>query len=327
MTTALSDIEVVPLPLERFPETAALIERAMHPGAAVTPSATFPLLLGPGSRALRYAALSRGRVVSHAAALPATFVTEDIRLPVALVGGVVTDAAEAGRGHATRVLRALLAEIDRRGIRVSILWTDREPFYARFGFVRAGLEILHVIGAADLDGIPERPVRRLAPEDLPAVAAIHDREPARLLRSADDWRVLAGIPACDGWILDGPDGPASYAFVGRGIDLQGVLHEWGGDDASFLALARGILRATGRPEIVVMSPPWRLALSEQLRARGVPGIHGSLGMIRFRAGDAAGAGGLPPVADPATVRSRFGDEARPGRPAGLAFYVFGLDSN
>jgi hypothetical protein len=47
--------------------------------------------------------------------------------------------------------------------------------------------------------------------------------------------------------------PGAYAAIGRGIDLQNIVHEWGGNAAELRALLGAIHR--DHPEAVLLGPP------------------------------------------------------------------------
>jgi hypothetical protein len=253
-------------------------------------------------------------------------------LSIALIGAVATSESARGRGLASRLLEALIGRLRDRGVCLLVLWTDRERFYERLGFHRAGVEWLHVVSRSILPAHAEGQVRRVVPGDAAILAALHDAEPGRMLRSQDDWRALIRIPRCHGYLLEKDDRAVSYAFVGKGLDLEGVLHEWGGDPASLPDLIAGVLERRRVPEIIVMSPPWKEATRRLFSNLGVPEKAGALGMLRILDAvgllQACGQTLSAPVdpADPDLARRLFGDERAPEARAPLPFHLFGLDS-
>jgi hypothetical protein len=58
------------------------------------------------------------------------------------------------------------------------------------------------------------------------------------------------------WIGDGQNCDA-YVAIGRGIDLNGIVHEWGGNPQALRALLAW-LKAT-RPGLILLGAPWILA--------------------------------------------------------------------
>ena len=102
-------------------------------------------------------------IVSVAACIPTPIRLGSVSIPAARIDFVATRASDRGQGHASRLVRELLADSDRRGDLVQL--TDGLPyFYRQFGFGYAlnppGTVVLPRAGAAgsagnrDVDGGP-----------------------------------------------------------------------------------------------------------------------------------------------------------------------------
>lgn len=110
----------------------------------------------PGSwRVVRDESASAGKsssIVSIAACLPTSIRLGSVSIPAARVDFVATRESHRGRGHASSLVRELLADSDRRGDLVQL--TDGLPyFYRQFGFGYAlnppGMVVLPRIGTED----------------------------------------------------------------------------------------------------------------------------------------------------------------------------------
>jgi hypothetical protein len=72
----------------------------------------------------------------------------------------------------------------------------------------------------------------------------------------------------------------AYAVEGKGADLNGYIHEWGGGVSELLTLFAHIRKVQKRP-ITVISPSHSENLIRQLTAKGATANEGYLGMIKL----------------------------------------------
>jgi hypothetical protein len=217
-----------------------------------------------------------------------------------------------------------------------MLWADVPGFYEKLGYVLAGREAIFHCPRKK-----RRPPRGLAVRpadaaDLAGVAALHERERCFAGRDAPTWSALFGMPGTDFYVLEREGRVAAYGVVGKGHDLEGCLHEWGGDEILLPVLLSGVFALRPERELWVMSPPWKHQAARAMAFQGFVSSAGALGMMkvldRRTLLEALGLDATPglPEDHGALVRTVFGYPAGPdasedgGLPVPL--YLFGLDS-
>ena len=319
-----------------FEELTRMLNEALRPGSSISLDQDLPLLVGRLAPSIRLIVRTEGRIVAHAALYVHAYRMLNHAFNVGIIGAVATSEGARGRGFASALVRELLVILPDHKVQVCALWSQAPGFYERLGFVCAGREIIHT---ATREGMPEpedssrvRPARQA---DLPALRVIHNQEPSLTIRTAHEWDTWLGLPETSFFVLEHQGGISSYGVLGKGLDLQGCVHEWGGPEHLLPLLLGGMLAQCGRDELYVMSPPWKRAASELMNALGAEATTGYLGMLR--------------ITDPASfcqdlgthhideetilqhaslVTQLFGcgEEKADGMRTPLPFYLFGLDS-
>lgn len=334
-STSLQDGAVVePVKAADHEDLVRLMDLCLRSRSPWSVEQDLPLLAGRHAGALRLLVRRRGRITAHAGLYVHRYHLLDVELAVGVIGGVATHPGHRGRGYGSAVVRALLDELPALGVDLAVLWTDRESFYRRLGFVRAGQELVHAVTAgllpAPAGSLRVRPAHR---RDLPAMSELHDRELAGTSRRQAEWEAAWSLPATHFYILEDRGTVLAYGVLGKGTDLEGCLHEWGGGEKHLPDLCSGILALTGHPRIFVMTPPWKQDAVQAMRAHGHEPRYGALGMLH--APDPPGLAtrlGLPSQAaswdHDTLLLSAFGvpDGGPPGLIPPLPFYLFGLDS-
>jgi GNAT superfamily N-acetyltransferase len=263
---------------------APILDRWLRPEAAISAADELPLLLGRDARAHRLVVRDGSAIVSHAALYTHRYRTPTGLLRIGVIGGVATDPVHRGRGHARRLIHALKQRARTDGLDAVILWDETGGgFYEPLGFLPAGQELIHSV-PTDLATTGTSRVRPFAPADLPAIAALHSRERAHTERTLDDWRALVAIPDSTIHVLDHDGEVLFFGVVGKGIDLQGCLHEWAGPDALLSTFVTGILPLTDHDHLHVMSAPWRRSATRSLYRLGAVSMTGILGLAWMPAG-------------------------------------------
>jgi hypothetical protein len=101
------------------------------------------------------------------------------------------------------------------------------------------------------------------------------------IRTLEEFDKYLKIPNCrlyTAWSNDGK--MAGYAVEGKGADLQGYIHEWGGGVDAVVALAAHIRAAAGKP-VTLISPFHCENIIRKLEELGARRIDGFLGMIKL----------------------------------------------
>jgi predicted acetyltransferase len=150
-------------------------------------------------------------------------------VPASQLSGLSVPAEHRGRGVATELLRAHLAEVHERGAAISTLFPAAVALYRRAGYEYAGTVTLYEAAARHLPvGWPEGWRARSVPSDDPAPLAepfarvVRERN-GQVERDADWWRhfLLAdrGSGPPQAFVVDGPDGPDGWAILNVSSDL------------------------------------------------------------------------------------------------------------
>jgi predicted acetyltransferase len=181
-------------------------------------------------------------------------------VPASQLSGLSVAAEHRGRGVATELLRAHLAEVYERGAAISTLFPAAVQLYRRAGYEYAGTVTLYEAAARHLPvGWPEGWRARAVPVDDPAPLAERFARVARdrngqVERDADWWRhfLLAdrGGGPPQAFVVDGPDGPEGWAILNVSSDLAASevrtsvqVVDWGADSEpgwrALLTLAAG----------------------------------------------------------------------------------------
>src|SRR5262245_22663639 len=161
-----------------------------------------------------------GRLAAIASVLPYAQWFGGRSVPMGGVRAVMVRTELRGRGHATRVLRACLEAMHRRGEALSVLYPAVTRPYRNLGWETAGTVVFRQVTPRVLATIPpgDLDVRRAAPADRRAVRAIYDR----VARDTNGW-----LDRSDGrwqWVLDraddhlfvaGDDGYVLYRVVDK----------------------------------------------------------------------------------------------------------------
>jgi GNAT superfamily N-acetyltransferase len=160
-------------------------------------------------------------------------------IPVGILGAVCVDPEFRGQGLATEVCSQLLALGDGQGVAATFLWGSEHNLYRRLGFNLCGRQITLPMSAALKPRLSWIRKQELGGVQTGFTVGVFkkmlERKDGLSLRETD----LSWMSAHHGtqWFWVGPpDRPNAYLAVGKGIDLQGVVHEYGGDQATLLQL-------------------------------------------------------------------------------------------
>lgn len=154
-----------------------------------------------------------------------------VAVPVSLVGAVATHPLWRGKGFASLLVdRALIWGQDHGAI-LALLWGSEHALYQRLGFelcgeqLRIPLSDLNLQVSSDSSHL-DKVYQGWVPELFDLVRA---RQGGLLLNNEDhSWfEAHKNVE----WFYSKNEGQViAYAAYGRGIDLHGLVHEWGGND-------------------------------------------------------------------------------------------------
>lgn len=221
------------------------------------------------------------RVLSHAVMKPLIIKSPHVIFKVGAIGSVVTDDQHRGQGLSTRVINDCLKLATEQSCDIAILWTDLFDFYRKMGFELAGSEISFVIDE-EFD-VPTSNLRfstdpKVSPD---AIYRLYSSHSVNSVRTIEETRKFLSIPETKVYTAWEANGQlAAYAIEGKGVDLGGYIHEWGGSVSKLMALFSFIRTHKAQPYTIIV-PKHSTNLIEQLKTKPVMMNQGFLGMIKF----------------------------------------------
>jgi GNAT superfamily N-acetyltransferase len=262
--------ETVPILAVERQSAEQLIERVF---GADDIARDYPLVFGGEFEGSLIEIESEGEVRSTCAILVRDLVVGPVTIRAGLIGSVSTDPRSRGRGLATEVLDKAEAELRRRGAVFAMLWAEDMSFYAKRGWRAFGCEHDCAVPPSMLNRLPTADLARAAVHaDRAAIHALYSRHTERVDRSLPETSALLTVPGMETLVHVRGGAVVAYACLGRGRDLAGVIHEWGGAPDDVLALVRAHLEARlargDEAPLFIMAAPSSAPLVERLRAIG-----------------------------------------------------------
>lgn len=197
----------------------------------------------------------------------------------AAIGSVVTTPEHRNQGLSSRVLESCLESAVQHGCDFAILWTNLYDFYRKIGFELAGVEVaLSLPAGFSADGADLRFMtsNKVDPE---AILRLYSQHTTGSVRTVEDIRKFLGIPNArvhTAW--DSANRLQAYAVEGKGADLDGYVHEWGGGVSKLLPL---LAYANKTRPLNLIAPAHAQNLVRRLKELGATESRGILGMIKI----------------------------------------------
>ena len=166
-------------------------------------------------------------------------------------------------------MKAVSTAAEAQACDFAMLWTNLFEYYQKMGFNIAGTEIsLSIPENFYAQDSTQYRILKSSKIDPQALLNLYNQHSLRTLRSLGDIRRYFEIPNTEiftAWnILTNQ--LAAYAVVGKGADLQGHIHEWGGKVSALLSLIKSIRQQS--QELTIILPPYCQNLHRQLIAEG-----------------------------------------------------------
>jgi len=222
-----------------------------------------------------------GLPVTHAALKPIILKTPQILYKIGAIGSVVTNPSYRGQGLSSKVILECLNEAENQDCDIAILWTSLHDFYRRLGFESAGFEEYFTIDRTlptESNGLRFVNSSQVDPE---AILKLFNRHTIASLRSAEDIKKFLVIPNTQVYTAwDSQHSLKSYAIMGKGADLEGFIHEWGGCVSDLVALLNFILTSRRKPFTLLVGAQ-SINLITYLQKNRMSGQQGFLGMLKI----------------------------------------------
>lgn len=269
-------------PLENeFPRVLEFLDKNLRNQAKWSIAAEYPTAFSPNNLHNIKIISDNSEVLSHAVLKPLIVKTPHVIFKAGAIGSVVTADAHQGHGYSSTILQNCLTSASEQSCDIAILWTDLFDFYRKFGFELAGSEVSFVIEnefEAPQEGLRFSSTMKVAPE---AIHRLYNLHTVGTVRTAEEIRKFLTIPQTtiySAWDSSGQ--LAAYAIEGKGIDLTGYIHEWGGSTSKLMALFSYIRQQKQSPYTII-TPHHSKNLIQALSQITTVINHGFLGMIKI----------------------------------------------
>lgn len=200
----------------------------------------YPLVLGEEASSTSFGLFSKADIlVSHANLLFRNLTQdgESTTTNIALVGNVATHPDYQGKGLMTQLFQELDFYAAQNNARAILLWSDLNSFYQKIGFLSVGQERRFLLERSKMSHIAPLALVQLNPQTvslktLEDLLTLRPRTGWGIERSPEEFKTLLSIPECR---LYSTPNLSSYFIVGKGCDMQNVIHEWGMSELSELS--------------------------------------------------------------------------------------------
>lgn len=223
------------------------------------------------------------KIISHAVVKPTLIKTPYTPFQVAVIGNVMTDPHYRQQGLSSQLLESCIEQAMALKCDFAILWTDLFDFYRNFKFELAGTEISLIINDSFVPAERRQDLKILQTTqvDPQALLRLYNLHTVCSHRTADDIKKYMQIPNAriySAWNKNHQ--LEAFAVEGKGMDLQGYIHEWAGNTSALLELFTYAQKQQGK-ELIVMTPPQCKNLIRRCIASGAKTYEGILGMIKL----------------------------------------------
>lgn len=222
-----------------------------------------------------------GQPVTHAALRPIILQTPQLMLKVGAIGSVVTDPQFRGHGYSRQVIQECLEQAQRQDCDFAILWSDLHDFYRKLGFELAGFEEYFLIQKPLPVNTSLLRFMQSNQVDPEAILRLYNKHTIHSYRTADEIRQFLKIPNTKLYTAWSDQNQLmAYAVEGKGADLTGFIHEWGGQIEEICQLINYVLEQKKQPFTMLLGPH-NVNLMTRLQRFGISGQQGYLGLIKL----------------------------------------------
>ena len=212
-----------------FPSVVKFLDSELRPESNWSIQAEYPVALSQQNIGNIRIVKENETVVSHAVMRPLIIKSPVGLFKVAGIGSVVTSTAHRGRGYSSQIIENCLTAARDHGCDFAILWTNLYDFYRKIGFELAGGEISAVFDKelqVPNNGLKFMDTNKVSAE---AIHRLYTQHTVISLRTLSETQAYLQIPNSRVYTAWDENGMIqAYAIEGKGADLNGYVHEWGG---------------------------------------------------------------------------------------------------
>lgn len=222
-------------------------------------------------------------IISHAVVKPTIIKTPYALFNVAVIGSVMTDPRYRQQGLSSQLIENCIEQAQVLQSDFAILWTDLFDFYKNFHFELAGTEVSLIINETFSPKTRRNDLKILNTSqiDPQAVLRLYNLHTVTSHRSSEDIKKYLQIPNSRVYTAWNKNNQLeAYAIEGKGVDLQGYIHEWGGNTSALIELFITANKQLGK-EVIVITPSHCKNLIRKCHDAGAKSYEGILGMIKL----------------------------------------------
>ncbi len=177
-----------------------------------------------------------------------------VALPVSLVGAVATHPLWRGKGLASLLVNRALIWGQDQGAILALLWGSEHALYQRLGFELCGEQLRIPLSDLRLQiSNHSNHLDTVCQGWVPELFDLVRARPAGLLLKDEDHSWFEAHKNVEWFYSKNEEQVTAYAAYGRGIDLQGLIHEWGGHDKALKKIWGQIYEIN--PAAELLGPP------------------------------------------------------------------------
>ncbi len=264
-----------------FPNVVQFLNQNLRPQTDWSIQAEYPVALSSANLGNIRIIKDADQVLSHAVMRPLIVKSPAGLFKVAGIGSVVTSSNHRNQGLSKTILDACLKAAREHGCDFAILWTDLYDFYRKLGFELAGSEVSIVLEKelkVDTQGLKILETSQVAADAILRLFQMHSVTSLRTLSEIQQYLRIPNTRVYTAWDAQGI--MKAFAVEGKGADLKGYIHEWGGSVSALMSLFAHIRRAQGHP-ITIILPTHAQNMIRALKTQTVTVSEGFLGMIKI----------------------------------------------
>lgn len=214
----------------------ALVDGAMRGGTNQSLLTDYPLVYRESNLSNVYILRVDGEMAAVVPFIPREIEIGGASFRMGIISPTATAPQYRHQGYGTLCLRSAIEGMKRVGCEISVLWTRCEtfPFYELAGWQPVGNQgwmwtlrcrdsaVFAAASAADFSR------RAMTDSDLPAIRALHERDPCGVRRTMDEYHALFHLPKMEHSIAEHEGRPIAYLTWSNAVNKPGVI-ETGGE--------------------------------------------------------------------------------------------------
>jgi GNAT superfamily N-acetyltransferase len=266
-----------------FGKVVEFLDKSLRPSGTWTIQQEYPTALSLSNLGNMRIMFDESAIVSHAVLKPVLMRSPHLNLKVGAIGSVVTDSNHRNKGFSRQIILDCIKAAEDQNCDFAILWTNLFDFYQKLGFTLAGTEVSLVIEKEFTAPSSDGSLRFVSSNKISAEAIhkLYCQHTVYSIRTPEEIRKFLNIPnskVFTAW--DQSNNLVAYAVEGKGADLGGYIHEWGGSVTKLISLLSYVRKELGKP-LTILCPEHSQNLIGRLLPYTSVRNDGYLGMIKI----------------------------------------------